>query len=265
MKRYLPNSIKYPLWWLLKSPQRALGFGTVIRDIKGLFYILLSYNPIKSKPKPISICVGIKDRSQQFISHFLPSLNSCLYLSMVELSVFDCGSTDVPNLQQEIQSVFKGKLIFRSEPKPFERSHSFNQAIRQSTHDIIFVCDADFSLPPNLVQACNDFTRFNSFWFPIVFYLYKNRKPLYGKRNGEWMLWGGKGIFASNRKDFEAVGGLDETYKTWGGEDEEFWLRCHSKQYCILRSREPQLLHHWHPSLNPKYKKIEELTDLGIL
>ncbi len=265
MKSYLPNSIKFPLWWLVKSPQRALGIGTLFRDLKGLFYILLAQTPFKPKPQPISICVGILNRSSQFLTHFLPSLNQCEHLHLIELSVFDCGSTDVQNLQQEIQSIFKGKLIFRSEPRPFARSYAFNQAIRQSTRELIFVCDADFSLPMRLVQTVSALTRNNSFWFPIVFYLYKNRQPLYGKRNGEWMLWGGKGVFASTRKAFEELGALDESYTTWGGEDEEFWLRCHAKGQCVIRTREKQLLHHWHPSLNPKYKKIEELTDMGIV
>jgi predicted glycosyltransferase involved in capsule biosynthesis len=71
------------------------------------------------------------------------------------------------------------------------------------------------------------------------------------------MLWGGKGILACNKKAFTQLGGLDEKFITWGGEDEEFYLRCYAAKMKVIRSKENQLLHHWHPSFNPKYKNLE--------
>jgi glycosyltransferase involved in cell wall biosynthesis len=265
MKSQLPNFIKFPVWWLLRSPQRKLGFVTLKRDLLGLIYWLIEQTPFGAKPQPISICVGLYNRSQIFLDHFIPSLSRCQNQHLIELSIYDCGSSDEPLLLQKIQSQFKGKVIFRSEPKPFARAFAFNQAVAQSTNDTLFLCDADFSLPKELVQTVSAYTRFNSFWFPIVFYLYKNKPTYYAKGNGQWMTYGGKGILAAKRSAFEQAGQLDESFVTWGGEDEEFWLRCHAKGFCIIRTREPNLLHHWHPSLNLKYKKLEELIDLGLL
>ncbi|MDZ4668224.1 MAG: galactosyltransferase-related protein [bacterium] len=265
MKSYLPNFIKFLPWWLLKSPQRKLGITTLWRDFVGLFYWLIEQTPFKAEPTTISICVGLYNRSSVFLEHFMPSLFLCQNQHLIELSIFDCGSTDEPILLQKIQAQFKGKIVFRSEPSPFARSYAFNQAVAQSTHSTLFLCDADFSLPKELVQTVSGYTRFNSFWFPIVFYLYKNKPALYAKGNGEWMIWGGKGILAAKRRAFVELGKLDESFVTWGGEDEEFWLRCHAHGHCVIRTRERNLLHHWHPSLNAKYKKIEDLTDMGLL
>jgi len=257
VKAWLPNSIKFPLWWIFKSPQRTLGYGTLWRDLQGIALYLFRKYVFSVQPKPISICVGIYNRSEIFLQHFIPSLAQCQHAELIELSVFDCGSTDIPNLQQRIQEVYKGKLIFRSEPIPFTRAKSFNEAVSQASNELIFICDADFSLPFNLVQLCSNYTQVNTCWFPIVFYLYKNKAPFYHASHGEWMLWGGKGILACYKKAFTQLGGLDEKFITWGGEDEEFYMRCYAAKMKVIRSKENQLLHHWHPSFNPKYKNLE--------
>jgi hypothetical protein len=171
--------------------------------------------------------------------------------------VFDCGSTDTPNLQERIQEIYKGQLIFRSEPIDFTRSSSFNKAVKQANNELIFICDADFSLPKKLVQLIANYTSAHTFWFPIVFYLYKNKPAVFHPNNGEWMLYGGKGIVGCYKKDYEKVGCLDEQFTSWGGEDEAFYLNCYASKMNIIRTRENQLLHHWHPSFNPKFKKLE--------
>ena len=56
-----------------------------------------------------------------------------------------------------------------------------------------------------------------------------------------------------------------ENFKTWGQEDDELWERFYKGGYYIIRSREKGLLHHWHPSLNVKYQKLEQLADQGLL
>jgi hypothetical protein len=71
------------------------------------------------------------------------------------------------------------------------------------------------------------------------------------------MLYGGKGIVGCYKKDYEKVGCLDEQFTSWGGEDEAFYLNCYASKMNIIRTRENQLLHHWHPSFNPKFKKLE--------
>lgn len=262
LKALLPNNIKFPFWWLFKSPQRKFGWQSLYNDIRGIGIYLFRKYLVSVQPKELSICVGIYNRSDIFLKHFVSSLSQCEHLDLIELSVFDCGSNDIENLEREIKKIFSGKLIFRSEPIPFARSKAFNEAVKQSSHELVFLCDADFSLPKNLVQKCSNYVGKNRFWFPIVFYLYKNRPEVFGLDNGEWMLWGGKGLVACNKKEYFKIGGLSETFVSWGGEDEEFYLRCYANKMMVIRSRESELLHHWHPSFNPKYKKLEKDTDI---
>ncbi len=248
--------INFALWYIFKSPQRKFAWITLWQDTVGLIsYLFLYCYPIR--PKPISICVGIYNRSHGFITHFLQSLNNIQYQNYVELSVFDCGSNDVNNLENEIKKIWKGKLVYQNKDVAFSRSYSFNKAVSQSSNNIIFLCDADFSLPNNIVLSCNKYTLGKLIWFPIVFYLYKNKPAIYDKKNGEWMQWGGKGLLACNKKHYMQVGGLDEKFTKWGQEDDDLWERFYKNKYYIIRSYQPQLMHHWHPSLNKKYQDME--------
>jgi len=261
-KSKLPQWIKYPLWWVFKAPQRRFGVQSLLLDLKG---IALRYFPIKPKPQRLSICVGLYNRSDIFLKHFLPSLAKCSNAPLIELSVFDCGSNDCVSLEAEIRARYQGNFVFTSESHTFSRSFAINKAVQQCSNELIFLCDADFSLPENIVELCTNNSRNNSFWFPIVFYLYKNKAAVFNSKNGEWMLWGGKGLVACSKSNFEDVGALNEAFTEWGREDEEFWLRCHQHKKIVIRNKCKGLLHHWHPSLNPKYKKLEELADLGLL
>jgi glycosyltransferase involved in cell wall biosynthesis len=265
MKSVIPQWIKYPLWWVFKSPQRKLGWQTLLTDLLGLVWFFKEQTPLKAKLQPVSICVGIYNRQETFFTYFLPSLNICLNQELIELSIFDCGSDDLIAFEERLRKEYKGNFVFKSEPHSFARAFAFNSAVKQASHSLIFLCDADFSLPKNLVQMCSSYTANNGFWFPIVFYLYKNKPPEYSLKNGEWMIWGGKGLVACRKNAYWEIGGLNENYKTWGNEDEEFWLKCYVANKIIIRNKEKGLLHHWHPSYNLKYKKLEELSDLGIL
>ena len=209
--------------------------------------------------------MGVHNRSDLFLKHFLPSLNSIQHADLIELSVFDCQSDDMPNFENEIRKIWKGKLIFKSENIPFTRSSALNKAVRQSKNEILFICDADFSFPNDLIIKCNKFTLGKLVWFPIVFYLYKNKPHVYDKSHGEWMQWGGKGIVSCKRKYFDKIGGLDESFKKWGQEDDDFWMKFYKAGNYMIRYRERGLLHHWHPSLNPKYQVLADKADKGLL
>ena len=257
--------IKFALWFIFKSPQRKFGYLSLWQDFVGILaYLCLKYFPF-SNLQPISICVGIHNRSNLFLNHFLPSLNLVHHAELIELSVFDCQSDDVMNLEKEIKKVWKGKLVFNTENIPFTRSYTFNKAVKQSNKEILLICDADFSLPKDLVIKGNKYTLGKLVWFPIVFYLYKNKPNKYAKSHGEWMQWGGKGILACKRINFEKLGGLDESFKKWGQEDDDLWMKFYKAGHYVIRYRDIGLLHHWHPSLNPKYQVLADKADKGLL
>ena len=234
---------------MFKSPQREFGMFTLRNDLIALFsFCFYTFFKIK-KIQRISICIGIYNRSQLFLNQFLESLKNAEHKQLIELSVFDCGSDDIKDLETEIKNNWNGKLKFTSQHIKFTRAFSFNQAVKQCTSDIIFICDADMNIPKDIVSICNHFTSEKLVWYPIVFYKSKNENE-----NGHWMQYGGKGMLACYKSEFEKVGKLDETFTEWGREDDELWERFMKKGYHIIRNRQKGLIHNWHESFNPKYR-----------
>lgn len=267
MKRpkQIPNIISFAYWFVFKSPQRAWGIRSLWQDFMGLcIFGLARFNPMIG-PKPVSICIGIKNRSSLLVKHLIGSLNQSPYKKWIELSILDCGSDDVENLEHLIRTHWNGDLVFRQEKRDFARAYAFNRAVEQCHHEIIFLCDADFSVPWHLPVLTHRMTLGKAIWFPIVFYLYKHCPDFYHPNHGEWMQWGGKGLVACKKSDFKQIGGLNESFVTWGQEDDEFWERCYKNGNWIVRNRERGLLHHWHPSFNPKYQELEKWADETFL
>lgn len=256
MKKLLPNWLKFPFWYVFKSPQRKVGLRSLYLDLIGIFrFFLVQTIPFKKSIR-LSICVGNLNRNAMILKYLLPSLNKLEYKENIELVLVDFGSENFNDLKDRLAVDWSGKLNIISLKEPFTRSRAINVAAAAASEELLFITDADFSLPKGLIKHCYRYTLYGSIWFPIVFYLYKNMPAQFGKGNGEWMQWGGKGILAIKKNKFIELKGLSEKFKSWGGEDEEFWMRCHQSGEVVIRSRCKELLHHWHPSFNPKFKNL---------
>jgi glycosyltransferase involved in cell wall biosynthesis len=266
LKRIIPVPIKYILWYVLKSPQRKLGFwNSISLEISALFvwitHILFLSN--KTKLRPISICTGIKDRTSQYLDYMLPSILKMAHQDLVEISIYDVGSEDVTFLEQRIKELWKGKLVFNSDPQPFTRSVSFNSAIEQSSNELFFACDADMSLPEDLVYLCNRFVTSKTAWFPIVFDLFENKPSVFSRKNGKWRQVG-KGMFASTKQHFLEAGKYNTIYTQWGWEDIDLWISYFKAGIVPLRTKCKGLMHHWHPSLEVKIEVPEHLKEFNL-
>jgi glycosyltransferase involved in cell wall biosynthesis len=253
IKSLIPVSLKIIPSYIFKSPQRVAGYRTIWIEIRGIIGLL--FHPLysilfKPKLKPISICTGLKNRSSNYLNIFLESILKLDHPELIELSVFDCGSDDVAELESEIRKKWKGKLVFSKQKIEFSRSFAFNRAVEQSSNPIIFVSDADMSLPKDLVKRCNQFVFSKNVWFPVCFHLNPNAIEGYAKENGQWYPVG-KGMFASEKTDFVKIGMFDESFKQWGGEDWELWLRFYKHGFFPYRNRLKGLFHHYHVSLKP--------------
>ena len=169
---------------------------------------------------------------------------------LIEISIYDSGSEDFEFLAAQIKTIWQGKLKINTSEEKFTRSSSFNKAIRQSSHPLIFACDADMILPSDLIQQVNRFVTEKSVWFPICFWLEKDKPALISSENGHWHPVG-KGMFASTRQQFDIIGGFDENFVSWGGEDWDIWLRFWKAGFYPVRTRCKGLFHRWHPSLKP--------------
>ena len=241
LKRLLPKSLKQFLWFVFKSPQRQwIGFSTCFSDLRAWLIT-------RSQPKvlqPISICIGIKNRSDNLLRFVLPSLNACRHQELIELSIFDCGSNDHTDLLQAIKDQWRGDLVYTMEAGSFARSYAFNQAVKQSSKTLVLVCDADMSLPTDVLEKVNRYSSAYSAWFPHVWYTNEDGSGRYYTES--------TGMMASFKSDFLRVGGYDESIKEWGKEDWFLFFAFYHQGLGCVRSNEPDFVHHYHPSLKPE-------------
>jgi len=251
IKSIIPVKVKKLPHYIFKSPQRSLGyFNTYKTEIAG-FASWLSHITLKRKLKPITICTGLKNRSQNYLDFVLASILQMDNKELIEISVYDCGSDDISGLEAKIREKWNGKLIFlHGQNEYFTRSHSFNQAIAVASHPIIFASDADISLPQNLVKLCNRYVSRKTVWFPVVFNLNEDKPAIINKENGDW-LQVGKGMFASYKWQFDKIGKFDLKFTSWGGEDWDIWFRFFKNGFLPLRTRCKEMFHHYHQSLKP--------------
>jgi hypothetical protein len=252
LKALFPVWLKRIPWYIFKSNQRSVGFSySWFVEIRGGFAFLRHIFKPATSLRHVSICTGIKDRTDNYLKYVLPSLMKMKNQELIELSIFDCGSLDVAHLENEIRKQWRGKLVFISESVDFTRAYAFNQAIDQCTNELFFASDADISLPVDLVKLCNRYVTERTAWFPICFNLYKDKPAKAKKENGFWLIEG-KGLFAAIKAQFYSAGKYNLKYKSWGLEDEDLWLRFFEHGILPIRTREKHLLHHYHPSLNPQ-------------
>ncbi|NQW41820.1 MAG: glycosyltransferase family 2 protein [Bacteroidetes bacterium] len=236
------KQLKYFLWRIFKSPERNIvGWKTLFVDFFGRIIIGLNFK----KLQPITICIGIKNRSENLLNLVLESLNSCDNIELITLSVFDTGSNDISHLENAIKAKWKGKLIYSKNEQEFTRSSAFNQSIMQAETDIIMACDADIYLPHDIVKKVNKYTTKFSNWFPIVWW--QSEDKLSGRFFTE-----GTGIFTSTKRNFINAGMYDETFVEWGKEDWLLYFSFYKKNMACIRTQEKGMVHSFHKSNKPE-------------
>ena len=232
--------------FLFKWPARKyLGFYTVFIDIKAICLKLFSKSVTEASLKKISICVGVKNRSNALLNQLVSSLNQLAYKDMIELSVVDCNSEDHSDLSGAIKAIWKGPMVYNRVDTAFARSLVFNQAVKQANNELIFICDADIALPPNIVVSINQFCKPYQVWAPEVLLMNEQGLP-------DRFCTEGVGMLACYKQQFESMGGYDERILEWGKEDWVLFFECYKKGIAVYRTKEALMQHAYHASLKPQ-------------
>ena len=233
-------------WFIFKSPQRKwVGWHSLFTDFTGSTEWLLNGLLRPNRNKTVWVCVGIKDRTEPFLTHLLPSLAAQAREQNLALSVWDCGSIDASRIESAIQQVWPTQWVFHSSPSPFARSMAFNKAMNLASGELLFACDADMTVPDKLGEKVRRNTGQRYAWFPVCQWQLDPEKEAW-----KWFS-AGTGLFSATKKQLESTGGYDEGFTEWGKEDWDLFFRFYAKGIMPLRTRCDGLYHHWHPSSKP--------------
>lgn len=175
------------------------------------------------------------------------------------------------------------EIIMGEDPNtdiPFSKSVAVNDAVSRSHGDVLVIVDADGYISAEAVLHCAAEIRHarkkgKKLWFipyrqfyrltqeaskfllesdpadPFPFssplstiYIMNDTDPKVGH-------WYGAMIQIMPREAFEQVGGWDERFRGWGGEDHAA-MRAMDTLYTLHKTLPGQVLHVWHPQLSPE-------------
>ena len=151
----------------------------------------------------------------------------------------------MPNLENELRKIWKHPLVFFKSNGTFTRASALNLAMRQAQGNLVYICDADISVPKNLAQLVYKNISKKTAWFPVCQWQMNEKKSQW-----RWFTEG-TGIFAATKKQLEKTGYYDEKYLTWGKEDWELFFRFYRNGIAPRRTNCEGLYHHWHPLSQP--------------
>lgn len=162
---------------------------------------------------------------------------------------------------------FPGMTIrFVDNPQAFNKSWGMNVAYRCSTGDVLVVCDADILLDRDTlertIQACAteldaarpysrliDMTREQAQAYCTSGELPAMPADGHGydrTHAGESICFAG-GVFVIRRAFYERLGGMDERFRGWGGEDDAMSQKLTRLGHRVAIARNALAWHLWHP------------------
>lgn len=149
-----------------------------------------------------------------------------------------------------------------SDAQPYNRAATLNAGARAAASPLLILHDNDFLVPS--AYAAELLQRHGEGWEFIdakrfMFYLTQrdteallrngDPEPVAAEHVTQNLLAGGS--VAADRSAYFAIGGFDESFVGWGGEDNEFWERASTRRaYAFARL---PLVHLWHA---PQPEKI---------
>ena len=140
----------------------------------------------------------------------------------------------------------------------FQRVIAANALHENACHKddcVLTIMDVDMDIGPGFFVNALTSVSPNTIYFPIVFSQYRPSSvffleslfgplPKFDKDKGVWVTYG-YGIYALSGADVLKLM-MNESFKGWGLEDNDFFSRAKKSKFRIVRRNEHHLVHRWH-------------------
>lgn len=176
------------------------------------------------------------------------------------------------------------KTLFAYNNGPFNKAWGLNVAARQASHDLLVIGDADMVMPGDALQrsvsACAErFDAVNPYAHLCDLSEIETRKYLAGELEladieaaervdrtpaGEFLCFCG-GICVFRRDVYFALGGMDENFLGWGGEDDAMSINLQRYTKRLAVQQGSTAYHLWHPRSPRRYQHPHYRRNLVLL
>jgi len=144
-----------------------------------------------------------------------------------------------------------------SDDEPYNRSSTLNAGAAIANAPLLVLHDNDFLVPADYAtELAKRHDEGHEFIDLKRFMFYRRRDSDVPERVVQNLLAGGS--VAADRRAYDEIGGFDESFVGWGGEDNEFWDRASTRRafaYAYL-----PLVHQWHA---PQPEKAADEVNAG--
>jgi len=236
----------------------------------------------REKDLAVQISVIIGHRGMDRLPLLLTTLRSIAAQIDVGLECIVIEQDNKPMIKEHLPGWVR--YIFlktASEAEIYNRSAAFNLGARYAQARLLLLHDNDMLVPSsyckNILSLANKgYEAINTKRY--VFYLTRSHSQqtihsseCIASENPEYIIQNleAGGSMGISREAYFAIGGMDEEFIGWGGEDIEFWKRC-SLLKRWLWGYEP-IIHLWHHSQplkerndNPNIARVQLLKTLNI-
>lgn len=220
----------------------------------------------------VSFLIGHRGRER--LPHLLTTLESIAAQTGVTFECVVVEQDAVPRVRAALPSWVKWVHTPAPPDLPYCRSWAFNVAARLARAPLLVCHDNDMLVPER--YASDLLAHFREGYEVVdlkrfIFYLAENSGALRPALTGTGRLrvetviqnLRGGGSVAIGRSAFEAIGGFDEAFVGWGGEDNEFWDRCRTRK--VWEFTRLPLIHLWHAPQPGKRYAAGQGRDTGDL
>ena len=215
--------------------------------------------PMSQCKKELDVSILIGHRGLERLSHLLSTISYFAGQEGVSLECIVIEQDITPRIQEYLPKWVRYEFMKSdSSVSGYNRSAAFNRGVRVAKGNVLVLHDNDMIVPKNY---CADIIKLMSKGYDainpkrFVFYLSKHDstlvtssfnnishcKPEYIVQNLE-----AGGSMAITKEGYKRIGGMDERFIGWGGEDNEFWSRCSVLNRWIWGYA--PVIHLWHPS-----------------
>lgn len=229
-----------------------------------LYPITLSDTPVGETSMPlVSVIIGHRGEErlpllQQTLRSFAGQIGVNFECIVIEESLSESINRNLPKWVRYVH------LPVGTSEQAYNRSRVFNLGARLAKGELLIFHDNDMMVAncyvrDNWVKYQDGYDVLNLKRF--IFYLTKKHTDEICTRNTitthspEFVLQNltGGGSLAVGKKSFNNIGGFDEGFVGWGGEDVEFWERAQVLKVC--NAGHLPIIHLWHTPQPDKNKK----------
>lgn len=205
-------------------------------------------------PPDVSFIIG--HRGMQRLPHLLATLRSIAAQQGVSFETIVVEQDSEATLSRHVPQGVRVIHTPSTPQMPYNRSWAFNAGVKHARGQVLVLHDNDMLIPVDYAAAIAARIRagyevVNAKRF--IFYLTQAHSEAVMRGDANLLdhapesivqnLEGG-GSVAITRAAYEAIGGMDESFVGWGGEDNEFWERALTRRTWTWGSM--PIVHLWH-------------------